>query len=461
MKEVKSICIFGTGSAGWLTAYSLASQLGDVRITILNSKNHTNIGVGESTQQNFVDLFGNADLQNLMDNTDATLKHGIYYRNWNEKNTEYWHPFSNLSSTNYHTSAHYYQQMINYDPKGFKHEDYYKRVHSSYAHCVTNKTSSLEMPFALHIDANLLAKYVESMLQNFIEIINFDQYDVKIVDGKISSIVCDGRSIEADLFVDCSGFNRVLISKISECKDDNYEAAVDSAIFGRVYYDENKTDLFPYTRAEAHDNGWCWTTPLKSKIGTGYIYNSNFCSEDEAKANFSKYWNGRIKEDTMRKLNFSSKALLQPWESNVVAIGLSSGFIEPLEATGISWMVVGANALGECLRNRFYDQTYVNYYNSRMRCYIEDIQDFIDTHYVLSNRKDTEFWRYQTSRTPSNRLQKRLQLYKEQMPNKSNRNVYVPWAFNDVSWIDILNGYEFKYDPISVNPMKHFLYETV
>lgn len=461
--NVKKICIFGTGSSGWITAFTLMTELPDVEITILNSKNHSNIGVGESTQTNFVNMFtkNNIDLFQLMQNTDATLKHGIYYRHWNEKDTEYWHPFSNMSSSGYYTPAHYYQQMINFDSMNFKHENYYKRVHSSYAHCVTNKTSSLEMPFALHVDANFLATYIQSIIQSFVKIIDFDQSEIKVSDGKITSIVCDGTPIEADLYVDCSGFNKLLISKVSDCKNDNYEGAVDSAIFGRVYYDENKTDLYPYTRADAHENGWCWTIPLQSRIGTGYVYNSNFCSEDEAKNNFAKYWNGRIKQEDMKKLSFSSKCLINPWQSNVVAVGLSSGFVEPLEATGIAWMIHSASTLSYVLRHRYYDDSCINLYNCNIRSYIEDIQDFIDTHYHLSKRTDSEFWKYQTSRRPSNRLQNRLELYREHMPNKSNRRIEVPWAFNDVSWIDILNGYEFKYSPISVNSMKQFLYDSV
>jgi hypothetical protein len=435
-----------------LTALKLRYELPEIEIVILNSKKHSNIGVGESTQPNLNQLLDSTgiDIHDFMQKTNATFKHGIYYRDWNEKNTEYWHPFTDLTLSGTFTTAHFYQQMINADPSKYTHKNYYKDVHHSYSFCVTNNLASMYLPYALHVDADLMAKYLQQYLQDGVKVVNFDQYDVHVTDNKINYIMCDGKKIEADLYVDCSGFNRVLISRVSECKDDGYIGNVNTGIFNRISYNKEKEIVpLPYTRAHAHSNGWTWTIPLKNRIGTGYVYDSNFMSDDDAKKEFVKYWGNTFKEeDIINKITFSSKSLLKPWESNVVAIGLSSGFIEPLEATGIAWFIYSSQSLAKMLKHRYYDDSTRNYFNYEIRHFIEDVQDFIDVHYRLSKRRDSEYWKHQTSRPLSDRLMSRLENYKNCMPNKSNRNTQTLWAFNDVSWIDILNGYEFKYQKL-------------
>jgi flavin-dependent dehydrogenase len=262
----------------------------------------------------------------------------------------------------------------------------------------------------------------------------------------INSIIVDNIKINSDLYVDCTGFNKVLTRAINNTHSDGYEGNVNAALFARIPYGHPKTDRIPYTKADAWGNGWCWTIPLTSRIGSGCVYNSNFCSEEEAKEHFVNYWEGAVSKDNVKAISFSSESLISPWKSNVVAVGLSAGFIEPLEATGISWFVLSSQMLGIMLRNRFYDESLMHAYNGTMRAFIEDVQDFIDTHYMLSNRSDSEFWKYQTTRDRHPRLLKRLDMYKKYMPNNNNRRYNIPWAFNDVSWIDILTGYHFKFD---------------
>ncbi len=455
---LKSICIFGAGSAGWLTALSIRNKLPEISITLLSSNKNSNIGVGESTQPNLVQLLQNSgiNLYDFMKNVDVTLKHGIFYKNWNKKETSYWHPFTNMSERSFYTPAHFYQQKINEGNTSYSHEKYYKEVHSSYSLCVENNLSSVELPFAFHIDANKMADYIENFLREKIKIIKFDDYDVKVHDNKISKIICDGHEVVADLYIDCSGFNKVLISKVSDCKTDEYKGRVNTALFGRVYYDSPNVINHPYTKAEAHDCGWTWVTPLQSKVGSGWIYNDLFSTEETAKQEFVKYWGGALKEENIRKVKFSSESLIDPWVTNVVSIGLSSGFIEPLEATGISWFIISADILGSILRNRYFDKYISQRYNTLIRSYIEDVQDFVDVHYCLSSRLDSEFWKTQKFNI-SDRLKSRLENYRKYMPNKSNRDTSIAWGFNDVSWIDILNGYEFEYEKIDVPDLSAYI----
>lgn len=449
---IKSLAIFGTGSAGWITALYIRNRLPDVALTILNPKKHQKIGVGESTQPQLVGFIKEMgfDLNEFMQATDASLKHGIYYPEWLRKGSEYWHPFSNISTGKLFTDAHYYQQLIQ-ERVGQTHQTYYRDVHPSYDYCVKQGLSTREMPFALHIDADLMCDYFRSKLEQdpMVTIVDFDTYAVKPNAGKIGHVVVDGNNITADLWIDCSGFSRVLISQVSDCATDGYQGRVNRALFGRVQYEEGVEQL-PYTRAHAHSAGWCWTTPLASKVGTGWLWHSDYQTEQQARQQFGEYWQGRVDSTAARMIEFSSESLLEPWSKNVVAIGLSSGFVEPLEATGIAWFQTAGDLLTKCLQHRHWDHTVRNSYNSVMRVYIEDIQDFIDAHYMFTQR-DEPYWTAQAHQTVSQRLHSRIENYSMFLPNKTNRSpTALAWAFNDVSWIDILTGYEFEYAPLNL-----------
>jgi tryptophan halogenase len=451
MTTVNKICIFGAGTAGWLTALALRTNLPEVKITLINPLNFKNIGVGESTQPNLINLLLKAkiDIFDFLERVDGTLKHGIYYRDWNEKGVDYWHAFSEVSNTRYHTRAHEYHKLNHLFPDKYPLKDYYKAVHDSYTLCVENGLSSTAIPYAYHVDANRVAEYVRTHMVNLMKVVDMEDYVIEHSDGKIDRIICNGdKVVEADLFIDCSGFNRVLIGKTNNLQFDGYEGNVNSALFGRIEDDDKSR--FGYTRAWAADAGWIWTVPLRSRMGTGYAYNDKFSTEEDAKKYLLDFWKGRLKEENIRKLSFSSNSLKNPWNSNVVAIGLSAGFIEPLEATAISVIVNASEQLGVLLKDRFYDSDVLNSYNSAQVAMNKDIQDFIDVHYLLSARRDTAFWQYQSTREIPPRLKAKLELYRKYMPNKNNRNAGQPMAFGDVSWIDILTGYNFQFNTTKI-----------
>jgi len=270
----------------------------------------------------------------------------------------------------------------------------------------------------------------------------------------VTGLSLDGtRTMSADLYVDCTGFSRAVLSKVATPEILPYEANVNRAATASVPYLDQAKELTPYTFAHAHEQGWTWSIPLQSRIGSGYCYHSDFCSPDEAEASFRKYWGEeRMRDVTVKHIAFNSNMLHNPWVSNVVAVGLSAGFIEPLEATGLNWTIGSADLLSRCLGPRYFDEDVAAKYNANMRGYIYDVQDFVDAHYKLSARRDSEFWRHQTSRKYPDRLERRLAVYAADMPNDLNRVKSFPWAFNEVSWIDILNGYDFKFAPVGVHP---------
>lgn len=450
MSTVNSICIFGGGSAGWLTALRLAHKF-NFKLYVIQSPHHPNIGVGESTQPNLRQLVNDCgiSLDDFMKHTDATLKHGIYYTDWNGANDFYWHPFTDLSLSGFYTTAHHYQILKTRDPENFPARNYYKHVHPSYTLAVENNLGSATGVYALHVDADKMAQYLRAHLKSRITLLEPNNIEIEHDDKQILSIQCDGTKVVADLYIDCSGFSKKLSTAIHNTELDDYVGNVNAAIFARKSYQDKQKEKFPYTRASALKNGWAWTIPLESRIGTGYAYNSDFVDHETALQEFSEYWNHEPFDITTGKISFSSRSLKNPWTSNVLNIGLSSGFIEPLEATSIAWFLMSGEVLGALLLHRYYDQETAARYNAVVRQYIEDVQDFIDVHYMLSKRRDSEYWKHQVVKERSARLLARLDGYRKNMPNKNNRNGHLAWAFNDISWIDILNGYDFKYENLN------------
>jgi tryptophan halogenase len=389
------------------------------------------------------------------------MKCGIFYRDWNTVGDHYWHPFSGLANTASYTAAHHYQQLILEQPGTYTHEQYYAAVHTSYETCVKRNRVAPEAAVALHVDAKRLTEYLERHLKN-VEVIEAERIDVQAADGKVTGLSLDGRTWSADLYVDCTGFARAVFGRVATPDVLPYEANVNRAVAASVPYRDTAIELFPYTRAHAHEHGWTWSIPLQSRIGSGYVYHGDFCSPEEAERNFRAYWGEeRMRDVEVKHISFKNDMLRNPWSSNVVCIGLAAGFIEPLEATGLNWTIGSADLLAHCLGGRYFDADVAAKYNMNMLGYIYDVQDFVDVHYLLSSRRDSEFWRYQSSRGLPARLRHRLELYAKEMPNDLNRVKSFPWAFNEVSWIDILNGYGFKYEKLNVHPLQRAQAEQV
>jgi 2-polyprenyl-6-methoxyphenol hydroxylase-like FAD-dependent oxidoreductase len=455
VQSVNSVIIVGGGSAGWLTALVLSTYSPFLKIRLIRPRDNNPIGVGESTQPDLPQrlLAAGVDLTDFCRACDATMKCGIFYRDWNVVGDHYWHPFTDMADSGTYTAAHHYQQLILEQPGSYSHAAYYQSVHTSYETCVQRTLVAPEAAKALHVDAAKLALFLEGHLRG-VEVIEADSVEVETRDGRVTGIgVSDGQRVSADLYVDCTGFARAVLSKIASPERLPYEANVNRAVAASVPYDVSAAELFPYTRAHAHEHGWTWSIPLQSRIGSGYVYHGDFCSPDEAEQNFRGYWGeGRMRDVELKHIAFDSDTLRDSWVGNVVAIGLSGGFIEPLEATGLNWTIGSADMLSHCLGGRYFDGDVSAKYNALMRGYIYDVQDFVDAHYKLSARRDSEFWRYQTSRAYPDRLEHRLGLYAAEMPNSSNRAKHFAWAFNEVSWIDILNGYGFRYAKRAVSP---------
>jgi tryptophan halogenase len=438
---VRDVLIVGAGSAGWLTALVLRTYCPYLRVKLIRPRRLPTIGVGESTQADFLRVLRDSriDMQRFYVACDATMKCGIYYEDWDAIGEHYWHPFSNLALTASYTAAHHYQQMILRQPERFTHAGYCAAVHSSFETCVERRLVAPESAAALHVDAVKITAHLEEALPD-VEVLEADQVDVETADGRVSAVVLDGS-------------RRFVFGRVAEPELVVYEPNVNRVVTAQIPHADPPTEVTPYTRAHAHRYGWTWTIPLQSRIGSGYVYHADFCSTDDAERAFRGYWGEeRLRDVDLRHISFDSKSLRNPWVANVVAIGLSAGFVEPLEATGLSWTITSADLLCQSLGARFFDADTAAKYNANMLGYVYDIQDFLDAHYKLSHRRDSEFWRYQATRSYPDRLEARLALYAAEMPSDANRIKTSPWAFNEVSWLDILNGYRFEYARLDVHP---------
>jgi tryptophan halogenase len=453
-QSVNSVVIVGAGSAGWLTALVLSAFCPFLKIRLIRPRANSPIGVGESTQPDLPMRLQTAgiDLGDFCVACDATMKCGIFYRDWNAVREHYWHPFTSMADSGRYTAAHHYQQMILEDPQRYSHADYYARVHTSYETCVERNLIAPEAAKALHVDAAKLAWYLERHLTK-VEVLEADHIEAIAADGKVTGVgLDDGKTISADLYVDCTGFARAVLGRIAQPATLQYEPNVNRAVAANVPYVDPASEMHPYTRADAHEHGWTWSIPLRSRIGSGYVYHGDFCAPEQAERNFRAYWgDDRMRDVEVRHISFDRTTLRDSWVGNVVAIGLSSGFVEPLEATGLNWTIGCADLLSRFLGARYFDGDVRARYNALMLGYIHDVQDFVDAHYLLSARRDSEFWRHQTSREYPQRLMHRLALYAAEMPNESNRIKSFAWAFNEVSWLDILNGYRFRYAKVEID----------
>ena len=462
MPTVRTVTIVGAGSAGWLTALALTTYCPFLKVRLVRLRGGAAVGVGESTQGDLAQLLHAAriDIAEFYAACDATLKCGIYYTDWNTVGTHYWHPFADValgtpqldSGPNY-TVAHHYQQQITKRSSGYSHDAYYQAVHASYDTCVTQKQVFPKAAIAFHIDAHQLTRFLEAKLPQ-VHVVEADHVAVEADDKRISALVLDGsRRLEADLFVDCTGFNRALIGGIDDLEPLPYVPNVNRAVAAQVPYLDPAAECTPYTGAHAHEHGWTWEIPLQTRVGSGFVYHSDFLDADEAERRFRQHWGvERMHDVSVAHLAFDSATLRRPWVQNVVAVGLAAGFVEPLEATGLSWTIMSATQVCRGIAEHFYDADTAHKYNANLRGYIYDVHDFIDAHYTLSARRDTDYWVHQTGRTYPERLQNRLRLYAAEMPTSANRTKTSPWAFHEVSWLDILNGYGFRYEPLDVDP---------
>ncbi|MBU0913563.1 MAG: tryptophan 7-halogenase [Gammaproteobacteria bacterium] len=416
MQQVKKVVIAGGGTAGWVAAAALSKRLkGLIEVVLIESEEIGTVGVGESTVppvQLFHNLLG-IDEQDFMKATDATFKLAISFENWGQTGDHYFHPFGVTGKGSFLTDfQHYYLHGLTQGvdaPFG----DYCYELQAAKQHKF-GKTNKSTINYAYHLDAGRYARF----LRKFSEDLGAVRIEGKIaqvqqhVNGDIRSLVLEsGQEITGDLFIDCTGFRALLIEQTLKTGYDRWDhwLPCNKAV---VVQTELGPTMHPYTRAIAHDSGWQWKIPLQHRTGNGLVYASDYLSDEKAKQRLLEGLEAPALFEP-RVLSYQTGRRKKLWNKNCVAIGLSSGFIEPLESTSIFLFMSGIIRLLRLFPFNGVTPALTEEYNQQSITEVEKIRDFIILHYHQTERTDSPFWNYCRTMTIPDTLAHRMELFKE------------------------------------------------
>lgn len=433
INPIKSIAIVGGGTSAWLSAAYLYSKCPpDINITVIDKFDGSPIGVGEATLVNFISFMKECGFseKDWFNEVDAVIKGGILFKNWKTDTEDIWHPFAYSEfGSKYDTGITLWSnnRNLNFIDYGLPEYDLF----------VSNKKINEEsvQSVARHIDCGKLVNFLKKTLLDKISFINSEVIQViKNDNGCIESVVLkNNQHIKCDLYLDCTGFKRVLNEKGKKIFLTD-RLFCDTAIAGPIPYKDRKRELSPYTTCDAVEHGWIWKTPIQSRIGSGLVFNRKITDIESAKDYYVNYWNGRIKKEDLKVIDWTPYHVEKFWENNVVSIGLSAGFIEPLESTGLHFIQMGVSLLEGVLRNAFYSEDDISLYNIKMSIAYDETVDYVGMHYFDSN-KTGKFWDFVREKTVN--LNERTKFYLDLMKN-GNRYVDVTCGgpiFGTYNWI--------------------------
>lgn len=437
---LRRIVIAGGGTAGWMAAAAIARTLGPaVQLTLVESAEIGTIGVGESTIPPLV-VFNrllNINEATFMRETQATFKLGIQFDNWRLPGEGYFHSFG-LTGTD-HWAAGFQHFWLEGQQRGMAGD--YDRYclelkaaqQSKFAHLPDDR-----MHYAYQLDSGLYARFLRTMAESD---------GTRRVEGRITNVeldhdsgniaaleLADGTRIEGDLFLDCTGFRALLIEGALHAgfEDWSHYLPCDSAIAAQT---RSVRPAVPYTRATAHDAGWQWRIPLQHRTGNGIVYSSNYLSKDAALERFLGAIEGeRLTEPNV--LRFTTGARRKQWHRNCIAIGLSGGFMEPLESTSIHIIQRGILRFLRMLPLHEISDRDVAEFNDQQMIDMIQIRDFLILHYKATDRRDSAFWRYCASMEIPDSLKQKIELFRETgRVFRKNEEL-----FAENSWVQVMLG---------------------
>jgi tryptophan halogenase len=367
----------------------------------------------------------------------ATFKLGISFENWRDVDEDYIHSFGNTGTD--HWSAGFQHIWLSGQRKGIATDygDYCLELRAA----VENKFAHLPkngLNYAFHIDATLYAKFLRKLSEENGTV----RTEGKIVkvntdsdSGFLTSLTLDsGKEVEGDLFIDCTGFRGLLIEQTLHAgyEDWSHWLPCDSAVAVQT---KSTGPAIPYTRSIAREAGWQWRIPLQHRVGNGMVYCSRYISDEDARETLLANIEGELLTEP-RVIKFRPGQRLKQWSKNCVAIGLSSGFLEPLESTSIHLIQRSAIRLMRLFPHNKIEQTDIDEFNKQSRFDIETIRDFIILHYCVTNRKDTPFWRYCRSMEIPETLAHRIEHFRKTGKVFRTHNE----LFAENSWIQVMLG---------------------
>jgi len=455
---IQRLVILGGGTAGWMTAAALARVLnGKVAITVVESDEIGTVGVGEATIPNitrFNELLG-IDENEMLRESQGTFKLGIEFRDWTFLGDRYMHGFGRFRQDIQLTTFEQVWQRMNLLGRAADLPAYSITKTAAYAGKVMRPRLDVpdsplaDIAYAFHFDASLYARF----LRRYAE-----ARGVRRIEGRVTEVLkdaagvdlaalvlADGAAVEGDFFVDCSGFRGRLIEDEFKAGYDDWThwLPCDRAVAVPC---ASVRPLLPYTRSTARSAGWQWRIPLQHRIGNGYVYCSRYISDDEAAATLLANLDGEAMA-APRTLRFTTGVRRKAWVRNCVAIGLSSGFLEPLESTSIHLIQSSITRLLYFLPAAVPSQPDIDEYNRLTRREFEHIRDFIVLHYHATRRDDSPLWNHCRTMSVPETLQRKMQLFQ----THGRLFAEADELFAQGSWFQVMQGQGLR--PGSYNPI--------
>lgn len=440
VKPIRRVVIAGGGTAGWMAAAGISKVLGArLDIKLIESDEIGTVGVGEATIPTLLNFHALLEIneQEFMAATQATFKLGISFENWRDVGEDYIHSFG-VTGVDHWTAGfqHFWHKGRERGLAG-DYGDYCLELKAAranrFAHLPNNG-----MNYAYHMDASRYAKYLRSFAEGYgVERIEakIARVDVDPASGDITGLLLDsGTLVEGDLFIDCTGFRGLLIGQAMQQPyiDWSHWLFADSAIAVQT---ESVRPAVPYTRAIARASGWQWQIPLQHRVGNGIVFASRYIDDDAARAGLMANIEGAVLTEP-RVIKFKPGQRANTWTGNCVALGLASGFLEPIESTSIHLIQRGIVRLMQMFPTDGIFQSDIDEYNRQTTWETEHIRDFIILHYHVTKRRDSAFWRDCASLDVPTSLRRRIELFAD-----SGRVFRAPnELFAENSWIQVMLG---------------------
>jgi tryptophan halogenase len=419
---IRHIVIVGGGSAGWMSAAALSNVLGaNCRITLVESELIGTVGVGEATIPSIrlLNHTMGVNEQDFLRDTQGTFKLGIEFVNWGREGHRYFHPFGFLGMPFDALPVHQHWLKHRQQSDSGTLDEYSLAWHAAKHGRFSLPTLNPQLltstfNYAFHFDASLYAQHLRKL--------SVDR-GVRRIEGKITRVhqhnetghvtsveLDSGEQIAGDFYIDCSGFSSLLLGETLKVGYESWNKWLpcDTAVAMPCTLVDAPV---PFTRSTALSAGWQWTIPLRHRVGNGYVFSSSFTTEDFASEELQSRLPGQAL-GSPRLLKFTAGRRQKAWEHNVLALGLASGFLEPLESTSLHLVHSGIATLLSLFPDKHCHAALRNEYNRRFANEMERIRDFLILHYKLTQRQDSEMWRYCADMRVPDSLEERMQLFK-------------------------------------------------
>ena len=442
MNKIKKVVIVGGGTAGWMSAALIKKLLHkQVDVCLIDSELVPTVGVGEASIppiRAINDVLGIPELD-FLNATNASIKLAIKFENWHNEEKCYFHTFGGAGySSPFCSFQHYwlYAKEVGCHDSFWDFDLNYLAINDDRFSNKTQQDKLRDLPYAYHFDASKYAEMLKLYSTNI---------GVKHIKSHVNDVCLDklnyvnnlklknGQTISGDIFIDCSGQKGLLIKEALGCEFEDWSDLLlcDRAI---ALPSKRLSKLPLYTRSIAHKFGWQWQIPLKHRTGNGIVYSSKFASDEDALDVLLKNITEPLDVEP-NYIKFKTGKIKTPWCKNVVAIGLSSGFLEPLESTSIYLIQSSIIRLIKLFPHSDINHSLIEEFNRQANLELDAIRDFIVLHYVLNDRKEAFWQTYRTKQLPSS-LSHKISLFKE-----SGQVIKDPSdIFTDSSWVQVMLG---------------------